>query len=340
MFSQQFGGIQPTSLLGEIIFDLREGRARHEWTRKVLSETLITTLKVNGVLSLWFSLLSEQERSQLSPPLLQRLNEERLLACARWEKQEEGLQSAGEALDAAGIRWTTLKGAAFCTSLYEFPHHRPMVDLDILVLPQDFQRAQSALIDLASPRQHGQRSHEQNLQASGYWIDLHRELVGNGRSRIPLGPLIVEGRCRHREQWIPDCVGTFLSLTVHLALTDYVAGRLIRLVDLDRWLRRGHIDFQECVAVVKRAGLSHAAWLSLLYCRQVFESPVPEEVMRELAPRFLKGAYLRAWLARGPSRVYFRHPTLARAGFQLLLGDSYRDHVRALRSLRAETQRN
>jgi hypothetical protein len=322
--------------LREILFDLREGRARTEWTHTATSEEVISTLKTQGLLCLWFSLVPEHERTQLSPALLSRLNEERLFACARWEKQEQGLRTTGGALDAACIPWTTLKGAALCTSLYEYPHHRPMVDLDILVLPQDFERAQLVLAEVAQPRSHGQRSHEQNLQAQGYWIDLHRDLVGTGRSRLPLGSLLVERRRRHLDKWIPDSVGTFLSLTVHLALTDYVTSRLIRLVDLDRWLRLGDINWNVCVSTAKEAGLAHAAWLSLHCCRKIFESPVPASVMQALGPGTMKGAYLRAWLNLDPAQLYQRHPTVSRAGFQFFLGDSLRDNLRALRALRSE----
>jgi hypothetical protein len=131
-------------------------------------------------------------------------------------------------------------------------------------------------------------------------------------------------------------VGNFASLTVHLAVTDYVNARLIRAVDLDRWIRRTSPDWEACIAEVRAAGLSSAAWLSLSYAVGLFDSPLPEGVLSELAPSRVKGMYLSAWLKRDPAELYRRFPLVARGAFQLFLGDSVGDALRALRVLRTE----
>jgi hypothetical protein len=339
-----FGGEvdEPRRLMfHEIVRDLREGSARPEWTRSYSSAGLLSAMSEEGVLSLWSSLLKSTDRDSLAPVLRTKIIEHRLLSIARAEALERGLNLAARTLNTAGIAWCAIKGAALSRQIYEFSHHRPMLDIDLLVAPSDFERAKGLLAatEVAVARDHGQRSHETNLEGEGFWIDLHQDLLGGGRSRTPWGTEIVQNRTPLGELWVPDELGTFAALTVHLAVTDYVSARLIRAVDLDRWLRRTSPDWEASVAAVRDAGLASAAWLSLSYVVSLFDSPLPEEVLSELAPSRLKSAYLSAWLRRDPAAFHRRHPQLTRGAFQLFLGDSVRDALRALRVLGRESLR-
>ena len=136
-------------------------------------------------------------------------------------------------------------------------------------------------------------------------------------------------RVRCADLWAPsDLDNTFIAL-VHPAITDYVTGKLVRAVDLDRWVRTHDLDWDGVVHLLSEMGLRTAAWAMLIWTQSLFDTPVPESVVRRIAPAPWRARYLERWLDLDPTRVYRGHPWLARGGFNLLLHDQVRDAVRA-----------
>jgi hypothetical protein len=119
-------------------------------------------------------------------------------------------------------------------------------------------------------------------------------------------------------------------MLVHPAITDYVTGRLISAVDLDLWLRRGQIPWDEVIGILRRIGLRTAAWAMLRWTRALLGTPVADDVMRALAPSALRQKYLESWLRHHPARLYTRRPWLVRGAFSLALQDGVRDAGRAV----------
>jgi hypothetical protein len=120
---------------------------------------------------------------------------------------------------------------------------------------------------------------------------------------------------------------------VHPAITDYVTGRLISAVDLDLWLRKRQVRWDEVTHLLGRIGLRAAAWAMLFWTCSLFETPVPSEIWRELAPSMLRRRYLEFWLGLDPARLYGRVSWLARGAFSLALQDRVRDASRAVWTL-------
>jgi hypothetical protein len=315
--------------------DLASADSRADWTIGMGAERAFDLLERHEVHLVWLGGLTRGELARLDPELRARLENARGNAIAKSIVQQEAAGRVSAALEQAGVKAVLIKGIALARRLYDFPHQRPMRDIDVLVDAPDFERAVRVLAraGLAHPVSHGQRAHEQNLAGDGYWIDLHRDLVGTGRSRIPLGPSVLERRRRDGDLWCSDDVGTFLTLTVHLALTEYVTGRWIRTLDLHRWVQRTTVDWDGCVAAVQSAGLATACWTALRYAEQILQTPVPASVMRRLQPAPLRRSYLGAWLRHDPARLYQRRPLLARLAFQLPLHDAGKDCYRALAAL-------
>jgi hypothetical protein len=224
------------------------------------------------------------------------------------------------------------KGAAWARSFYAFPHQRPMNDIDLLVSPRDFTRAQDALCRAGLVRlvEHGQGPHEQNLEGDGYSFELHSELFADGRFRQSPAAQILARRTPLEDLWVPDDIGTFLVLTAHNTITDYVSARWVRTLDLHRWVLERDPDWVSCAAAARHCGLGTACWLSLEYARRTLATPIPTAVLERLRPGSLRRAYLERWLEADPGRVYQMNPNWARLGFQAWIGDSISDTFRWL----------
>ena len=79
-------------------------------------------------------------------------------------------QKAGEALDAAGIPYTVLKGSAVAC-YYEKPQYRTYGDIDILVSPDRFEKAKAVLLGLGFEEESGDERH-----CSMHWSNVELEL--------------------------------------------------------------------------------------------------------------------------------------------------------------------
>jgi hypothetical protein len=92
---------------------------------------------------------------------------------------------AGAALDAAGIRWVPLKGVALAAAAPEWFTARHIGDVDLLVHPDDRERASTALAAVMPPA-HGERleydgsSRRTDPHAPGALHHLHEYRAGNG----------------------------------------------------------------------------------------------------------------------------------------------------------------
>jgi hypothetical protein len=151
-----------------------------------------------------------------------------------------------------------------------------------------------------------------------------------GRMRHDITDEIVGNRVRRGNLWGPNDAHLTVAMLIHPAITDYVTGRLISAIDLDRWLRKIEAPWDEVVRILGHVGLRTAAWAMLRWTNEVLGTPVPEPVWRALAPSPLRARYLEAWLARHPGALYFQRPWLVRGAFSLALQDRVSDVAFAL----------
>ena len=241
----------------------------------------------------------------MAPPVAELLQRESRLEIARSLLSEDRLSKLASVLDDADVTWLTFKGAHLSQILYAEPHFRPFCDIDVLVSPQESDRAARALCKTGM-RLTAESPHEATyVGLDGSCVDLHTSIFRRGRSRGDLTRRLLERRVRLGAAWVPDDTATFVILTIHPALTDYVTGRLIRAVDLDRFLRLRQPDDAQAMAIVEENGLSAAAWATLAWTRAWLRSPAT----RTSVPPAVQRAYLMAWLAIDPNWVYRLSPT-------------------------------
>lgn len=92
----------------------------------------------------------------------------------------EHVRIVASALDRAGIPWIALKGLALATRLYRDPAERPSGDCDVLVRPDDRERAVAALRQAGF---HPSGHHRELFLGESGEVDLHTHAVN--RERVP-----------------------------------------------------------------------------------------------------------------------------------------------------------
>lgn len=266
--------------------------------------------------------------------------QETFRAAALHLARRAALARASHALEEAALDYVVFKGAHLTPLLYSNPTLRPALDVDVLVRARHQEQAIDALTNVGFELHHRAEtaSHELNLTDGAAWIDLHWHLLRPGRMRAPVEEEIISTRERaggERESyWVPSTTWTTVIMLVHNAVTDTVNGRAIRAVDLQRWITRAgrSIDWDDVANKVDRMGLRAAAWATLYWTDSLLGLALDESVWRAFAPPRLQQAYLRAWMAADPAKLYQRHPQLVRAGFGLAMHDTPRDAVRFIGS--------
>lgn len=236
------------------------------------------------------------------------------------------------------------------------------------------------------------------LTGFGASIDLHWNLLRPGRSRINLPHLALKTRQKQKNGiYVPGNLATTVIQLIHPAITEYTTARLIRVVDLVRWLRhctrpatttipaidetssfpstssaettaplqavsQTHttppsettpaVELTPLVTLLTRAGLKTAAWAMLYWTRQWTRQPTVQPLFEQLTPGPLLRNYLKLWLQPrpfeipfsdgiqlDPTTIYKNHPLIAKAGYSLMLNDTWTQRIRSVLDLEKELRK-
>ena len=213
--------------------------------------------------------------------------------------------------DSLDIPWLTVKGPVLSELVYPRPDLRGYTDLDIVVPRHDLRRALTALDSIGARTLDANwdlltRTHsaEVHLAVGSTLVDLHWHVfnIGELRQEFPLemGPLYE----RARRVQLPGCTAptldpadTALHLGVHGCLSG--ANRLVWLKDIEEATRGDGFPWTELVDRSRATGAGGAVASMLLTARRVIGTPVPDDVVAQLAgssawPRLVAGI-ARAW---------------------------------------------
>ena len=272
--------------------------------------------------------------SQLPETLRRRLEEAQRADAARGLMQQAEARELASTLGKAGVPHLFYKGIYLRSELYSAGHLRPADDIDLLVAPDDLGRSLAALtaagFERKSPKRRQRETHETGLIRKGVHVDLHWHLFRPGRVKFDPVHDFLGCRKRRRGLHVPSDLHVSVAMTAGPALGDYVTGRLLKLVDLDRWIRAGRVPWNELTAYVRRLGLATAAWATLVWTQRCLGTPIPADSFRALRPSPARQTYLKAWLALDAAAIYRRYPFTARTFFSLALQDSLTDLPRAV----------
>ena len=242
-----------------------------------------------------------------------------------------------------GIPVVALKNGAIARALHPCPACVPMGDLDLLVPRRDFVRMHEALTALgftvvtggarAAGVEEGlaEGGTDYALSAGGetYAIDLQWRAVSGRWLRADQEPSADE--LIARSIVMPGTVARMLApvdnlvqVALHTAKHSYCRPPGFRLhLDVDRVVHGTEIDWDAVVEMVRRLGVDTGVFLSLSVPRGLFGTPVPDRVLRELAPAPARRAMLYSWL-RSVSVFEPERPKFSRAtqlAFHLALAD-------------------
>jgi len=230
--------------------------------------------------------LPEQARRALRDRLLARQSDHHEL--------EQALIPTAAALESAGIPYIVLKGSALGALLYREPLHREMSDVDILVQPEQFAAARSALesagftfpsdddiafwkeayYNLPITPPHGNRA----------IVEIHWSIAQQGRHHPDITGLFARARpCRFAgiESLAFSPLDQFLHQALHLSY-HYYQPRLAWVLDLALLLSREDLPAPELFERAERWGMRIPLLLSFAYVERIFPGCLPADHQRLL----------------------------------------------------------
>jgi len=254
------------------------------------------------------------------------------------------------ALAEAGVPTIVLKGAALASTVYPSIAHRPMGDIDLLVRPQDLERAQRTLEAagyrfLPEPEERfkpfdtrftGEMAFRRE-GCTGALIELHWELISAEWYRRTTTlkvealwerarPLRLEGAAA----WQLSPEDSLIHLCVHLAAHAFHhppayndTAHLLRAEAPFPW-----DQFLERVAALR---VRIPAYCALAAARKLAGAPIPDEVLTRLKPSFFRRRLVEA--IANPEQVAVGEVPFSRPRSYLLhlaLADRPRDALSAL----------
>jgi len=191
-------------------------------------------------------------------------------------------------LDGAGIRVCTLKGPALAARLYDDPAVRVSTDLDLLVDPNDLERAARALrangyIGASDATTSYLLQHSHHLDFSkedAASIDLHFQAYVGFGVRVPAYALM-----DHAVEYaltdschvlVPSPEDELMYLAVHAAGHSFV--RLAWLYDMKMLLRKNpRLNWHAVVSRSERAGISTAVGFAIELLTRWLDMPLLDE---------------------------------------------------------------
>src|SRR5215470_1887923 len=188
-------------------------------------------------------------------------------------------------LSAAGVRCVPLKGAALAESYYDSIAHRPMEDVDLLVL-DDWHRA-VRLVKAAGLREEYKADHAIAFldPALGVAVELHRGVT----SCSALFPLDLEAtwrRCRiaaGQVRTVPSGEDLLVHLSLHATFQHGLGLRLVQWLDFRRLLERNRPDPAVIGQIAADPLTRRAVALALEAARAVVAAPVEPELRKLIA---------------------------------------------------------
>ena len=264
---------------------------------------------------LWQRLLDEAATHGVLGVIAVQLNGSELPAAVResldrraaiehlWSGQlRSALEQAAAALARAGVVSCALKGPVLAARLYADPAVRASMDIDLLVRPEDFDRAAAALheagysgdsvVTAGYLRRHAHHLHF--VKPGTPSLELHFHAYSGFGIVVPAGALMdraVEYRLRDDlGLLVASPEDEFVYLAVHAAGHSFI--RLVWLYDLKLFVRRyPSLDW----AAVARAAESLGVATAVAYTARLLNRWLAVDGMKLPAP-FMRRA-LRAWVA-------------------------------------------
>jgi hypothetical protein len=288
-----------------IILTGREGRALLEGSADDIGIAAFTS-GMGPLLGYW----AGRDLLDAEPPVQSILGLHYRHNCLRMERLATRASEAVEALSAAAVRVTILKGMHTAYSYFPEPGTRPASDIDLLITASD-ERAAADVLEGLGYLPGAASCGEQSWHMSGsplepcslslthrdnpWTIDLHTSL---DRRYSPGAPMVALDRAlqgRASEPWRLAPEGDVLppaELALHLAVhasMPFASLTMVRLVELTLVIEsiKGNRSpfWERFLALAERSGSASSAFPALHFANRLVEGTVPEAVLMVLERR-------------------------------------------------------
>ncbi|MGJ8638302.1 MAG: nucleotidyltransferase domain-containing protein [Opitutaceae bacterium] len=232
----------------------------------------------------------------------------------------EQLDRVAAALAEKGIPLVALKNSGIARGIYRDLAGCPMGDVDVLVRPSDFRSAHAVMLELGyemddrSPfqvesldeaEQHGGSEYTYKLSdGSTLWFELQWRPVAGRWIQPDQEPPADE--LMERSVSIEGSVArllcpedNLLQVSLHTAKHSFVRAPGFRLhTDVDRIVRGCSIDWDAFCTHVEKIRVKTAVYLSLSIPAALFDTPVPDRVLKRLNVSPIKNRLLQRWISK------------------------------------------
>ena len=233
---------------------------------------------------------------------------------------EQRARESVAALRHHGIDVALLKGAALATTVYGSFAARPMNDVDLLVRPQDAERARDLMLhngwerDSSLPGDDAYSTHHHlaplvDSRGSRSRLEIHRALLPPGHPfALTTGDVWQHTRTVEMgttEACVLDGNLHAIHVAIHFAWSHTMrAGAWHAFRDLGSLQREGLLDWDRMISLAIDVRAASCCFWTLLLAREMSALDVPDDVLEALAPDITTG--LRSRLERHFVHVLLR----------------------------------
>ena len=237
-----------------------------------------------------------------------------------------------EILAEKNIEVIVLKGPYLGSTVYDSPKERLYGDLDILVLPDNFEMAADLLLannfqpfayDTYAPETQSDFKHWEFTSPWGVVVELHRWLSGHDRY-----PLDNEGLFARAEKFVfgeTPATGLgaedlLLHLCLHMGASFFSLIEPKHVLDIALLTRKRQLNWDVFVERCLKFRLPTIVYYALLAAKEQQNGLIPELVFLSLRPGWLRRRWLDRYLRPGTFPIYrFPEQRLTQIKIRLLL---------------------
>lgn len=308
-------------------------------TAHTIDQDFLAFLAWHGLGPWWLDRIESTRIVELTTPaVIESLTSQRRAAMAAYMMQRGAIQELGAEFERRDIAYVVIKGGATREVAYDKPYLRVGSDVDVLLSPNNRERADAVLTELGYTLDAGSAAsaHEATYVRGSAAVDLHWNILSPGRTRRNVTDELLSRRVRESYFWRLADDDTVLLMLAHPAFAKYVCSPhmgLNRVLDFGLFVETRAVAWAVVSSRLASMGLQTAAWCTLTWMQMIDRraQQVPTTFLTAIAPSAGKQWYLQQWLDHDlPGRLADRADWLIRAAFTLPMHDTLRDAWRAL----------
>lgn len=227
---------------------------------------------------------------------------------------DQQLEAVLAAFEARRLPVLVVKGPAHAETLYANPYWRPMVDLDLVVAPVDWDGALAVLAELGFEAEDSR------------WSRLTEELTGQVAMLKPVGPFVAAVEVHRDLKMLSErlalrgevCMARAWSDAVTVPVAEACVATLapedalayasthwaqhhfynsVWLLDIALMASRPGLDWQKLVDDAQADGTASFVWVALFLAGSLFGAPVPRAALDALRPPTVRAGLIErlAW---------------------------------------------